>query len=152
VNQEIRVSCISSAKGSPQMWSATFGDTRDLTGNVSMEDATEHWPSPACYVMPCVSCAPFCCIDSRVAYVRDMAPPQNKLRAINLPFRRFQGASMSVPFDLIFRHFAGRCARWLEKVAKRCANTLVSITRRKPRFAIVRTLIGVNVLACGLSR
>ncbi|KAG5319189.1 TRET1 protein, partial [Pseudoatta argentina] len=36
---------------------------------------------------------------------------------------------MDVPFTLIFKHFAGKCVRWLRKVAKRCANTLIGMLK-----------------------
>ncbi|XP_018396522.1 PREDICTED: facilitated trehalose transporter Tret1-like isoform X1 [Cyphomyrmex costatus] len=36
---------------------------------------------------------------------------------------------MSVPFNLIFKHFAGRYVRCFGKVAKRCANTLIGVLK-----------------------
>ncbi|KYN34664.1 hypothetical protein ALC56_11153 [Trachymyrmex septentrionalis] len=45
---------------------------------------------------------------------------------------------MGVPFNLIFKHFAGKYVRWLGKVTKRCANTLIGVLKEAgPRGEIV---------------
>lgn len=116
-----------------------FGDARNLMGNASNIGGCDGALTAIgvlyneCDVLRVL---PFCCTNARVAYVRGMLPKINSRREIGgVPsISRRPWSNMGVSFNSVFRHFAGRCAQRLRKVAKGCANTLVSITRRKPRY------------------